>query len=290
MDVAFLGLGKMGRVMARNLLRAGYPLRVWNRSSEAVAELSAEGAHALPSAAAAFDADVVISMLADDPAVRSVVLGAAPAQARAGLIHVSMSTLSVALVRELDAHHRAAGQGFVAAPVFGRPDAAAAAKLHVLTAGRPAAVATVTPLLQVLGQRLWPLGEDPVQAAVAKIAGNFMLASAIEAMAEASALVESHGLPGARLLEMLSQSLFAAPVYQGYGALIAESRYEPAGFPARLGLKDVRLALSAAEEKVLALPLGSLLRDHLLEAIAHGHGEKDWACLGAVARARAGEK
>lgn len=288
MDVAFLGLGKMGQGMARNLLRAGYPLRVWNRSPGPMAELSAEGALALSSPAEALDAEVVISMLADDNAVRAVMLAEPAAAAGSGLIHVSMSTLSAALVRELDAHHRAAGQGFVAAPVFGRPDAAAAAKLHVLAAGRPEAVAKVTPLLQVLGQRVWPLGEDPVQAAVAKIAGNFMLASAIEAMGEACALVESHGLAGARLLEMLTQSLFSAPVYQGYGALIAESRYEPAGFPARLGLKDVRLALSAAEEKHLALPLGSLLRDHFLEALAQGHAEKDWACLAAVARRRAG--
>jgi 3-hydroxyisobutyrate dehydrogenase-like beta-hydroxyacid dehydrogenase len=279
----------MGAGMAGNLLKAGHRVRVWNRSPEPVVALEARGAVAAASPADAFDAGVVFSMLADDASVRAVILDSGVLSAtREGVVHVNCATISVALGRQLAEAHAAAGLSYLSAPVFGRPDAAANALLHIIVAGDSVVIDRMQPLFDVLGQKTWRVGDEASRANVVKIAGNFMLVSAIEAMGEASALVEGHDVSAGTFLEIMSSTLFASPVYKGYGAVIAERRYEPAGFALTLGLKDVRLALEAGAETSVPLPIASLARDNLLDAIAHGDGKKDWAALADVSRRRAG--
>jgi 3-hydroxyisobutyrate dehydrogenase-like beta-hydroxyacid dehydrogenase len=201
---------------------------------------------------------------------------------------VNLATISVRLGELLTEEHRRHGVGYVAAPVFGRPDAAAAGQLAIVAAGDEAAFERVQPVLDVIGRRTWRVGQEPRQAHAAKIAGNFLIVSAIESMAEALVLVERHGVAPAALLDVLTNTLFSAPVYQNYGKMIAERRYEPAGFRLVLGLKDVRLALEAAEGARTPMPFASVVRDHLLEAIAQGDGDLDWSALADVARRHAG--
>jgi len=288
MKIGFIGLGAMGKGIAGRLLSAGHELIVWNRSPAAVEELRGRGAKAAASAAETAAVDVLHTMLADDKALRAVlfdggVLDALPN----GSVHVNHATISVALAQELGAAHRERGVGYVAAPVFGRPDAAAAGKLHVLAAGDAAAVARVKPQLGAIGQTLWPLGEAPERANVVKIAGNFMIASAIEMMAEATALTRAHGVGAKDFLDVLTGTLFAAPVFKTYGALVGERRYEPPGFALRLGYKDAGLTLAAADAQHVPMPLAGLLRDAFLDALAHGDGERDWSALAEVAARRA---
>jgi 3-hydroxyisobutyrate dehydrogenase-like beta-hydroxyacid dehydrogenase len=274
--------------MAANLVGAGHEVRVWNRSQPAVEELVRKGASAARTPREAFG-EVVISMLADDTAVRETVLDSGMLEGAArGSIHVNMATVSVALTEELTEQHRRLGLHYVAAPVFGRPEAAAARQLNIVAAGDSAALDRVQPLLDAMGQRTWRLGEEPRAAAAAQLAGNFLIAAAIESMGEAVVMAERYGVRPAALLEILGNTLFAAPVYRNYGALIADRRYEPAGFRLTLGLKDVRLVLEAAEAARSPMPVASLLRDHLLEAIAQGDGDRDWAALAEVARRHAG--
>jgi len=289
MQIGFIGLGQMGKAIASNLTRAGRRLIVWNRSPEPVKELVALGAQAAARPADAAHADVLMSMLADDESLREVVLrqGMLEAAPR-GLIHVNLATISVAFARELARVHQERGLGYVAAPVFGRPEVARAAKLNVVVAGESSSIERIEPLLNAIAQRIWPVGSAPERANVVKLAGNFMIASALETMGEAVALARAHGVQGAQFLEIMTSTLFAAPVYQGYGKLIAEERYEPAAFPVTLGLKDVRLALQAAESVHVPMPLASLLRDHLLEAIAWGDAERDWAALARLSLRHAG--
>jgi 3-hydroxyisobutyrate dehydrogenase-like beta-hydroxyacid dehydrogenase len=288
MKVGFIGLGAMGSAMASNLLAAGHALTVWNRSEPATAPLASLGAKVARTPERAVQAEVVHSMLANDQAVREVFLDGGLLDAMdAGTVHVNHATISVALARTLAQAHAERGLAYVAAPVFGRPDLAAAAKLNMLVAGPAAAIERVRPLLQAMAARLWPLGEAPERAAVVKIAGNFMLASAIESMAEATALTRAHGVSAADFLEVMTSTLFAAPAYQGYGKLIAEQRFTPAGFAMPLGLKDVGLALAAGEAARVPLPFAGVLRDSLLEALAGGGEELDWSALAQVAARRA---
>lgn len=278
----------MGRAMAARLVNAGHRVRVWNRSRKPVDELTRQGAEAVAAPGQAFG-EVLISMLADDTAVREVVLAPGMLEgAPAGGIHVNMATISVGLAEELAEAHRRRGLVYLAAPVFGRPEAAAAGQLNIVAAGDGAALDRVQPLFDAMGQRTWRLGEEPRQATAAKLAGNFLIAAAIECMGEAVVMAERHGVAPAELLEILTNTLFAAPVYKSYGALVAERRYEPAGFRLELGLKDVRLVLAAGESGRTPMPVASLLRDHLLEAIAQGDGERDWAALAEVSRRHAG--
>ena len=288
MNIGFIGLGNMGSAIAARLLAAGHMLRVWNRNPEPARRLAAQGAEAVATAREACAAEVVFSILSDDRAVREVLLDAA-LPASPGTVHVNMATISPQLSDELAARLRAAGCGYVAAPVLGRPDVAAAGKLNILAAGPVADIERVQGLLQVIGQKTWRFGERAAQANVVKLAVNFMLAAAIESMGEAAALAGGYGIEPAALFELVSQTIFPGPVYQGYGRVIAESRFEPAGFKARLGLKDVRLALGAAEAVNAPMPFGSLVRDSMLEALAHGEGEKEFgAVLGRSAMRRAG--
>jgi 3-hydroxyisobutyrate dehydrogenase-like beta-hydroxyacid dehydrogenase len=288
MKVGFIGLGAMGSAMASNLIAAGHSLTVWNRSEAACAPLASLGAKVASTPDRAVQGDVLCSMLANDQAVREVFLEHALLDAMdRGMVHVNHATISVALAQELAQAHEERGLAYVAAPVFGRPDMAAAAKLNILAAGAPAAIEKVQPLLQAMGSKVWPMGDAPERANVAKIAGNFMLASAIESMAEATALTRAYGVGAADFLEVMTHTLFAAPAYQGYGQLIAEQRFKPAGFALPLGYKDVGLALAAGDAARVPLPFAGVLRDSLLEALAAGDEELDWSALALVAARRA---
>lgn len=287
MDLGFIGLGSMGRGMAASLLKAGHRVRVWNRSPGPVEELRKLGAEPAASAAEAFVGDACFSMLADDAAVRHVIVPALPT-GPVPTVHVNMATISVAGARELAQLHDQRGVPYLSAPVLGRPDAAAAGKLHILAAGDPAAIDRVQPALDAVGQKTWRLGDQPANANVVKIAVNFLLACAIEGMGEAAALVEAHGIAPADLIDLLTGTLFNAPVYKGYGSLIVSRQYEPAGFQLTLGLKDTRLALAASEGAHVPLPFAGILRDAFVDAIAHGDGRKDWSAVAEVSARRAG--
>jgi 3-hydroxyisobutyrate dehydrogenase-like beta-hydroxyacid dehydrogenase len=291
MNVAFLGLGGMGSAMAENLNRAGHQLTVYNRTRAAAEPLEGKGARvaATPREAAA-GAEVLVTMLADDAAVESLVLGkdGAAVGLPRGAVHASMSTISVALSRRLATEHRARGQGYVAAPVFGRPEAAAAAKLTIVAAGAADAIERCRPLFEAMSQAVEVVGEDAPAANVLKIGGNFLLAAAIEALGEAFALMRKHGIPPARFLEIVNGRLLRSPVYENYGKLIAEARYQPAGFKLRHGLKDTRLALAAGDEVDVPMPIAGLVRDQYLSAMAWGWGDIDWAALARVSAVAAG--
>jgi 3-hydroxyisobutyrate dehydrogenase-like beta-hydroxyacid dehydrogenase len=270
-------------------MKDGQSLVVWNRSPAAAERLAAEGARRAATPAEALQGEVAFSMLADDAAIEATLVGSGALKgARPGLIHVNCATVSVALAERLEALHRELGLAYVAAPVLGRPDAAAAGQLHVLAAGAPDAVAKARPLLELIGQRVWPMGDHAPMANVVKLACNFALASAIETLGEAGALAKAYGVEPAALFEVMTGSVFAAPAYRVYGGLIGERRFEPAGFRMPLGMKDVRLALEAGEARHAPLPIASLLRDHFLAAIANGDADKDWSALAMTAFRNAG--
>jgi 3-hydroxyisobutyrate dehydrogenase-like beta-hydroxyacid dehydrogenase len=287
MDIGFIGLGTMGSRIAENLVRSGIKVRVWNRSRARVDALARLGAQPVSTAREAFSGDAVISMLADDAAVRAVI-GPLLDDAPKGLVHVNMATISVSLARELGLRHRARGLEYVAAPVFGRPELAAVGKLTIVVAGEPGAVSRIEPLLASIGLKTWPIGVQPERANVVKLAGNFMLGAAVEAMAEASAMAWRNGIDPGDLLDILTNGVFTAPSYQMYGMAIAKRRYEPAGFKLSLTLKDLRLVLEAADEAGVPMPLADVVHGSLLEAVARGDGERDLAALAVVAMRRAG--
>ena len=287
MDIGFIGLGAMGKAMATNLLAKGHAVTVWNRSPGPVAELVALGAKAAEGVEDALTGEIALSMLAHDQAIREVLLDSgALAGARPGLVHVNLATISTALARELTVRHDEFGLGYVAAPVFGRPAVAQAGGLNIVAAGAPEALAEATPVLELLAAKVWPMGDDPVRANALKIAGNLMIVSAVEAMGEATALGAAHGVPAADLLEVLTSTIFAAPIYKIYGGMIAEGKYHPPGFAADLALKDVRLAQAAGDEKGLTLPLADLVEGGL-ETLLAGEGDTpDLAALAEVSRGR----
>jgi 3-hydroxyisobutyrate dehydrogenase-like beta-hydroxyacid dehydrogenase len=288
MDIGFIGLGEMGTAMVANILKAGHNVRVWNRSPERAQRLVEAGARVVGSVAEAFTGDAVFSMLADDAAVREVINAQVLEQAPRGQIHVNMATISVALAEELAHAHAQRGLNYVAAPVMGRPDVAAAGKLTIVAGGPAEAIDRVQPVFDAVGQKTWRIGSHAQQANVMKLATNFMLASAVETLGEASAMLAGHGVAMQDFLDVITSGLFQGVVYQGYGKMIAEQRYEPALFKARLGMKDVRLAIAAAESVNTPMPIASVVRDSLIEAMAHGDGDKDFAVLGQVAARRAG--
>jgi hypothetical protein len=291
MDIGFIGLGHMGAGVAANLLKAGHALRVWNRSPGPVEALARAGASPVESPAETLAGEVAFSMLAQDEAVEEVLLASGALDAaRPGLIHVNLATVSVAFAQRMEAEHARRGLAYVAAPVLGRPEVAAKGQLNTLCAGPADAVQTVWPLLDAFSARVWPFGEAAHRANVVKLACNFALAGMIETLGEAGALAQAHGVAPAQLYELMTGSLFAAPAYKTYAPIIADAQFAPPGFKLPLGLKDVRLALAAGEAAHVALPLASLLRDHFIEAIAAGDGDKDWAALAAGAFRRAGLK
>jgi 3-hydroxyisobutyrate dehydrogenase-like beta-hydroxyacid dehydrogenase len=291
MKVGFIGLGNMGSGIARNLISAGHELTVYNRTRSRAEELGPLGARvAATPAEAASDAEAVITMLSDDGAVEATIFGPGNAigSLAAGAVHISLSTISVALSRRLVQAHHEKQQHYIAAPVFGRPDAAAAAKLFVIAAGSANLIERCRPLFDAIGQKTFIAGEDPPSANVIKLAGNFLLTTVIESLAEAFALVRKSGLDPNTFLEILTGSLFPAPVYRNYGGMIAADKFEPAGFKLPLGFKDNRLLLAAAEAVEVPVPMASLVHDRFVAALAQGLGEADWAAIARISFQEAG--
>ncbi len=291
MKVGFLGLGQMGSGIAANILKAGNDLKVWNRSPEKAEPLVRDGAQlARTPREAAGGRDIVLTMLADDAALDGVLLGDDGLMAGLGAnaLHVSMSTIAVATAEAVAAKHAARSQRFISACVFGRPDAAAAKKLFVVAGGDAAEIARARPVLEAIGQRVFEVGERPSAANLVKLCGNFAILAAIETMGEAMALAEKGGVRKAKLLEVLTGTLFDAPVYRTYGPILVNESFRPAGFAAPLGFKDMRLAGEAAEKSVTAMPLLSLLRDRLLETIAKEGSDIDWSGIARTSAKDAG--
>ena len=291
MKIGFLGLGQMGAAMAANLLKAGHDLTVYNRSPEKTRSLADQGAKAAATVADACHGDAVITMLADDKALEAIALGdnGIIASLPKNTTHISCSTISVALAEKLTEAHAKAGQRFISATVFGRPEAAAAAKLFVVAAGGAETLATCAPLFDAIGQRTFILGDKPSIANLVKLSGNFLIASVIESLGEAMALVGKAGVDPHAYLEMLTSTLFSAPVYKTYGGLIAGNVFEPAGFAAPLGQKDIRLTLAAAENLNVPMPIASILRDRFLTLLAQGGETLDWSAIGKLAARDSGQ-
>ena len=290
MKVGFIGIGNMGLGIAHNLLRAGHQLTIYNRTRSKAEALTSAGAQVANSLAEACQPGVVMTMLADDSALEEVALGeggivhALPK----GGIHLSLSTISTALSRRLTNEHTRRGQIFIASPVFGRPDAAEAARLVVVAAGPLEAIEHARPLLSAISRKVFVIGSEQYAANAFKLAGNFLIASVLESLSEAFALARKSGVEPAQFLEVLNGSLFQSPVYEIYGKIIGEGKFSPPGFALRLGLKDLRLVLSAAEEATVPMPVASVIRDHFVSGVARGWGDLDWAALAKVVAEDAG--
>jgi len=282
MKIGFIGLGKMGGAIAANLIRAQHDVVVWNRSPEKARDLVAAGAvlAASPKAAAS-DREIVITMLADDAALEEVLSGAEGILAglRTDALHISMSTISVAAADRVASEHIARGQRFLSAPVFGRPDAAATAKLFVVAAGTNPDFQKASPLFGSISQRVFYIGETPSRANLVKLCGNFLILSAIEAMGEVMTLAQKGGISKKQLLEVMIGTLFDSPVYRNYGAVLVEERFKPAGFAAPLGLKDMRLVGQSAEALRVPMPLLNIVKDHLLQTIGTEGEDVDWSAI-----------
>jgi 3-hydroxyisobutyrate dehydrogenase-like beta-hydroxyacid dehydrogenase len=283
MKIGFIGLGRMGQGMGTRLLGGGHDLLVYNRTAGKSADLERHGARVASSIAAVCkDRDLVISMVADDTALYEVAVG--PAGVRQWLekdaVHVSMGTHSAGAIQAVAAAHTEKGQAFVAAPVLGRPDAAAVGQLVIVAAGPPDALKKCEPAFSVMGRKTMKAADTPEAAIAIKLANNFVLGCAVETMAEAFSLVRKYGVDPQVFYDVITEGLFAAPAYKVYGKLIVDSSYDKPGFTVKLGLKDIKLALAAAELVQVPLPSGSVVRDRLIGAIAHGDGDKDWAVLG----------
>jgi 3-hydroxyisobutyrate dehydrogenase-like beta-hydroxyacid dehydrogenase len=290
MDVGVVGLGQMGCAIARRMIQAKHRVTVYNRTRSRAGQLQSSGAIIADSPAAASTGDAVITMLADDAAVLAMALG------KGGVLqgmhekttHISMSTITVALSDQLAAAHVVAGRHYLAAPVFGRPDAAAAGKLFVVAGGEADVIARCQPLFDAIGQRTFIIGDVPSSANLVKLGGNFLIASMIECLGEAVALMRKSGVHPQRFVDVMTESLFASPVYKTYGKLIVEQHFQPAGFAMPLGLKDIRSALAATEAKRVPMPVASLVRDRFISGIARGGENLDWSALARVAAEDAG--
>lgn len=274
MEYGLIGLGAMGRAIAGRLLAAGHQVKCWNRS-----QTSCEGVAMVDSPRKVFESDAVLTMLSDDTAISEVILSDNIFRdCRPGVIHIISSTLSVAMSERLTDFHHDAGVSFIAAPVLGRPDVAARGQLNILAAGPAEQIDRLQPLFQAIGQKVWRLGEHPPAAHAAKIACNMMIAMAIEAMAEAVALTDVHGVPRTDFFEVILGTLFGSRSYQVYSQLITEGKYTP-GFKATLGLKDLNLATQAASQLSGPLPVLSAVRQQLESAIEDGGGDRDWSVM-----------
>jgi 3-hydroxyisobutyrate dehydrogenase-like beta-hydroxyacid dehydrogenase len=290
MNIGFVGLGKMGIGMARNLLKAGHRVCVYNRTRARAEPLIEDGAIAANSPAeASRNADAVFTMLADDPAVSDAVFG--DGGIVAGLperaVHLSSSTISVAFARQLNDEHRKHGQSFVSAPVFGRPEAAEAKKLIVLLAGDEQSIARCRPLAEAIGRETFIVGKQPWQANAVKLCGNFMIASMLETFSEAFAVLRKSVIDEHLFLNVMVE-LFGSPVYKNYGSTIADRKFDPAGFGLKLGLKDIRQVVGLSEEASAPMPFASILRDRLLSAMANGQEHLDWSSMSLLAARDAG--
>lgn len=290
MEAGLIGLGRMGTGIAKSLLRSGHHLTVFNRTRARAESLRADGANIAASVAEACQPGVVLTMVADDAALEALVFGEGGilVSPRKRGVHVSLSTISVALSDRLAAEHAKAGQQFVAAPVFGRPEAAESAKLFVVAAGPSASVQRCKPLFESMGPKLLVVGERPSMANVVKLSGNFLIATVLESLAESLTFAKKSGVDPAMLLDFLTTTMFTAPVYKSYGELIVQGKHEPAGFALPLGLKDMRLVLQAAESAAVPMPIASVIRDRFITALARGNQDKDWSVIGRVAAEDAG--
>ncbi|WP_458685873.1 NAD(P)-dependent oxidoreductase [Nocardia tengchongensis] len=279
-NIAVIGLGAMGKPIARNLVKAGHDVVVWNRSDVPADELVAAGARRAASLAEAMHSPVVFSVLSDDRAVTETFIDSGVlTRTPGGTVHVNLATISTDLARRAAAAHAEHGVGYVAAPVFGRVPVAEAGALNILAAGEPGLIDRVQPLFDVIGSRTWRLGDRPEQANIVKILGNYLIACAIQSLGEAVSLAAGTGVNPGQFVELLTSTLFPGAVYAGYGSAIAEQRYQPAGFTTALGRKDLHLALDAANDHDIRLPTGELLRAVFDQAIADGRGADDWAVI-----------
>ena len=291
MKVGFIGLGNMGSAMASSLLKAGHDVTAYNRTASKAQPLVDQGAKYARQIADACHGDAVITMLADDAALESVAFadGGILQTLHKGAVHISSSTISAALSDRLTAAHQKSDQVYVSAPVFGRPEAAAWAKLFVAAAGPPETLDACTPIFNAIGQKTFRFGDKPSLANIVKLSGNFMIASVIESLSEAMALVSKAGLNQREYLDFLTATLFNAPVYKTYGGLIVDKKFTPPGFVALLGLKDVRLTLAAGESLRVPLPLASLIRDRFLMLLARGGESLDWSAISQIAAQDSGQ-
>ncbi|WP_290804481.1 NAD(P)-dependent oxidoreductase [Herbiconiux sp.] len=283
-SVAFVGLGSMGSALAARLLETGHEVHVWNRSPEPVERMRDLGAVPLASAGEAFEHATVLSMVANDQAADAVFTVGTLGHARPGTIHVNLSSLSVSASRRLADRHAQLGIDYVAAPVLGRPEVAAAGKLNIVTAGPEGAVAQVDPILHAIGKRTWYLGTDPATASLVKIGVNFNLIHTLQALAESVTLVETAGVDPSTFVEILTDAAYTGSAYTGYGKLIAERRYTPPGFTVELGLKDLSLVESAAEQYGVTLPTVPALRSVFEQALGSDLGGQDWSAIAEVTR------
>jgi 3-hydroxyisobutyrate dehydrogenase-like beta-hydroxyacid dehydrogenase len=280
MDVGFIGLGQMGQGMAKRLVDAGHSVAVWNRDPRKTEALRSAGAIVAASPRDAAAKGIVLTMLANDAALEAVCLGEdGISEAGKGVLHISCSTVSVALTERLADRHAAAGQQFISAPVLGRPEAAAAGQLVILTAGDQDMLDRSGPLFTAIGQRVVPMGARPAMAAASKLAANFSLAAIIETVTEAFAIAAAGGVSRTALLELFSEVNFGSRMMGAYGKIIADGAFEPAAFPLTLGRKDVGLGLDAIGPDAEA-PIAQLLAHRMDALIAHGLGDRDWASLG----------
>jgi 3-hydroxyisobutyrate dehydrogenase-like beta-hydroxyacid dehydrogenase len=291
MKLGFIGLGNMGAGMAANLVRGGHDLSVFNRSLGRSGSLTALGAHEARTIAEACRGAAVITMLADDDAAGAIAFAdeGLIATLPKGAIHISMSSISVAFSKRLAQAHTEAGQRYIAAPVFGRPDMAASGKLFIIAAGDAATIDQCRPLFDALGQKTSVIGKEPWAANLVKLSGNFLQAATIESLGEAIALIGKAGIDRRAYVEILTSTVFNSPAYKIFGQLIAEGKFEPAAFAAPLGYKDIRLALAAAETLRVPMPMGSLLHDRFLRLLAQGGSHLDWAAVGGLAAQDAGD-
>ena len=279
--IGFVGTGNMGLPMATNLIRAGYVVRVYNRTPGKALSLAGLGAEITPDIKTVVEpGGILVTMVSDDLALEEIALSGAIDRMAPGGVHISMSTVSPAVARKVARQHEALGVYYVAAPVFGRPEAAAARKLWICVSGAEEARQKVAPVLEALGQKVFEFGEDPGAANVVKLAGNFLIGSALEAVSEALTLAEKNGIDRGRFVDLMGQTLFACPVYQNYGRALAEERYQPPGFRLALALKDINLVMGTAASSTVPMPLASLLHDRMLSGVAKGRGGMDWSVIG----------
>jgi len=279
--IGFVGTGNMGLPMATNLIRAGFVVRVYNRTPGRALSLAGLGAEIAPDIKTVVEpGGILVTMISDDLALEEIALGGAIDRMAPGGVHISMSTVSPAVARKVARQHEALGVYYVAAPVFGRPEAAAARKLWICVSGAEEARQKVAPVLEALGQKVFEFGEDPGAANVVKLAGNFLIGSALEAVSEALTLAEKNGIDRGRFVDLMGQTLFACPVYQNYGRALAEERYQPPGFRLALALKDINLVMGTAASSTVPMPLASLLHDRMLSGVAKGRGGMDWSVIG----------
>src|SRR5579862_4224374 len=291
MKVGFVGIGNMGSAMARNLIKAGHTLVLYNKTQSRAEALRPLGAEVVGTPAeAASGAEALITMVADDHALEHMIFGHGKIidSLPAGAVHVSRSDLSVAMSHRLLAAHREKKQHYIAAPVFGRPDAAAAAKIFIAAAGPADQIERCRSLFDAMGQKTFVVGEEAPAANLVKITANFLITTVIESLGEGFALIRKSGVDPGKFLEVVTGTLFSAPIYRTYGAMIAADNFEPVGFRMPLGMKDNRLALAAAEAVAVPMPMASLVRDRMLAATAQGMGEADWAAIARISFREAG--